>query len=152
METLLTESMIGCAILLRTAGNFRQNGTQLELIEYHARCRSHGHQALVAHGSTRVADTSSKCETLRVARVAWRARTIPAIIVSRSSRGRPFSFREAIKALACSADSTSNGAMRPSISTKRLSNPRAYTSRRFPRGMTCNPKRISNTVTEVVQI
>lgn len=36
METLLTESMISCATLFRTAGNFRQDGTQLELIEYHA--------------------------------------------------------------------------------------------------------------------
>src|ERR1022692_1747266 len=36
METLLTESMICYATLLRTAGNFRQDGTQLELIEYHA--------------------------------------------------------------------------------------------------------------------
>src|SRR6266478_5812607 len=36
METLLTESMICFATLLRTAGNFRQDGTQLELIEYHA--------------------------------------------------------------------------------------------------------------------
>jgi hypothetical protein len=53
METSLTESMIGCfsssgllfSGLLQgsffrksfseTAGNFRQNGTQLELIEYH---------------------------------------------------------------------------------------------------------------------
>src|SRR5580698_2068460 len=37
METLLTESMICYATLLRTAGNFRQDGTQLELIEYHGR-------------------------------------------------------------------------------------------------------------------
>jgi hypothetical protein len=49
METLLTESMISnfssSGLLLgsflrkrssETAGDFRQNGTQLELIEYHA--------------------------------------------------------------------------------------------------------------------
>jgi hypothetical protein len=53
METLLTDSMISVfsssgllleassgsllreAFSLKTAGNFRQNGTQLELIEYH---------------------------------------------------------------------------------------------------------------------
>jgi hypothetical protein len=54
METLLTESMVSgfsSSALLQgssfrklssgsfseTAGNFRQNGTQLELLEYHAR-------------------------------------------------------------------------------------------------------------------
>jgi hypothetical protein len=48
METLLTESMISDfsssllqgsssgSVLLKLRGNFRQNGTQLELIEYHA--------------------------------------------------------------------------------------------------------------------
>src|ERR1700693_4213126 len=53
METLLTESMIsGCSSsglqlgnffrkrFSETAGNFRQNGTQLELIEYHDGLRS----------------------------------------------------------------------------------------------------------------
>jgi hypothetical protein len=48
METLLTESMISNSLLqgfyreacsgnffLKLRGNFRQNGTQLELIEYH---------------------------------------------------------------------------------------------------------------------
>jgi hypothetical protein len=56
METLLTESMIlyflffwaafrklpeGAffwKLFLKLRGNFRQNGTQLELIEYHAKC------------------------------------------------------------------------------------------------------------------
>jgi hypothetical protein len=49
METLLTESMISDfsssllqgsssgSVLLKLRGNFRQNGTQLELIEYHAK-------------------------------------------------------------------------------------------------------------------
>jgi hypothetical protein len=50
METLLTESMISNfsssglllgtssgSVLLKLRGNFRQNGTQLELIEYHGR-------------------------------------------------------------------------------------------------------------------
>src|SRR5580700_8784782 len=123
METSLTESMICYATLLRTAGNFRQDGTQLELTEYHAGQRSHGHQAIAAHGLMRVAETSSKRETLRVASVAWRARTIPAIIVSRSSRGRPLSFREAIKVLACCAASASKGATRWSISSSNPSKP-----------------------------
>lgn len=41
------------------------------------------------HGFTTAPASSSKCLTLRVARVAWLARTMEAIIVSRSPVRRP---------------------------------------------------------------
>jgi hypothetical protein len=90
MDTLLTESMISSfsssglrflgfyreassgSFLLETAGNFRQNGTQLELIEYHAGRVRRGDQELAVQGSMSGAEMSSKSRMLRVASVAWR--------------------------------------------------------------------------------
>src|SRR2546426_976151 len=65
-----------------------------------------------SQGLTTGTERSSKWTTLRVARVAWRATTMPAIIVSRSSPGRPLRCREAIKSAASVAASSSKGAIR----------------------------------------
>jgi Domain of unknown function (DUF4143) len=65
-----------------------------------------------SQGLTTGTERSSKWATLRVARVAWRATTMPAIIVSRSSPGRPLRCREAIKSAASVAASSSKGAIR----------------------------------------
>src|ERR1700688_2885190 len=73
-------------------------------------------------------------------------------MVSRSSRGRPCNFREAIKLLARSAASTSKGAMRRSILSSIFSKSCIRMARRLPTGMLSSPKRISNTVTAVVQM
>jgi len=97
-------------------------------------------------------DRSSKCLVLRVARVAREARTIPAIIVSRSSPGRPFFCRTAIRSAACRAARVSNEATRRSIFSGRTrSNSSMSAERLFPAGITCKPNWTSRIVMEVVQ-
>lgn len=52
METLLTESMV--SVFFRNCGEFRQDGTQLVISEYHAcLARSEGGETLVGTNLTR---------------------------------------------------------------------------------------------------
>jgi hypothetical protein len=97
-------------------------------------------------------ELSAKCARLRVAKVAWWASTMPAIIVSRRSPGRPRCWRAAINAAACCAASASKDATRWLILSRSPSKAWTRADRRFPAAMICNPNRTSRTVMEVVQM
>ena len=95
---------------------------------------------------------SAKCRMFRIASVARRASTIPAIWVSRISTGRPLSCRAAASDAAAFAAALSKSSTRFSSSSRsRSSNAASRTCRRRPAGSTAKPKRVSNNVMLVIQ-
>ncbi|VVC57079.1 hypothetical protein RHAL1_04016 [Beijerinckiaceae bacterium RH AL1] len=74
-----------------------------------------------AHGSTTAIPASSKCLTLRVASMARFTRTMPAIIASLASVGRPATRRLAMSAAVSSASDSPKARMRPASSMRTTS-------------------------------
>ncbi len=104
-------------------------------------------------GSTRRTPRSLKCRMLRVATGAFRARAIPAIWASRISTASPARWRRATTSPAASAAATSKARTRWSRSSLRTRSKASSRRRRRREGVkSSKPVRISNTVTDVVQI
>ncbi len=104
-------------------------------------------------GSTRRTPRSLKCRMLRVATGAFRARAIPAICASRTSTALPTRWFRATTSPAATAAATSKERTRWSRSSFRTRSNAASRCRRRRDGVrSSKPVRISNTVTDVVQI
>jgi hypothetical protein len=104
------------------------------------------------HGSIIATDRSPKCFAFRVAIAARRADAMPAIRVSRTSIARPFRSRSAASAAAASAAARSNAQPFPPGPAQEAHKAFSNFVRRRPCGIESKPKRISRTVTAVVQI